>query len=72
MVLVVTEIVTARKRSLGQDNVFAPVCHCSQAIGVASQHASQDTVEYGEQASSIHPTGMHSCLTLISIRSVLF
>ena len=48
--------VTARKRSLGQDNVFTPVCHSVHRGGVASQHAP----ELGK-VSGMHPTGMLSC-----------
>ena len=71
----------ARKRSLGQDNIFAPVCHSVHYGGVsASVHVGIRThprdqtppppggvhaVRYGHQAGGTHPTGMHSCIVLI-------
>ena len=39
-----TSIITARKRSLGQDNIFTSVCHyVHKEVVLASQHASQVT-----------------------------
>ena len=80
-------LVTARKRSLGQGNIFSSVCQefCSLG-GSASVHVGippppgADTPpeadlpweqtppctlhagRYGQQAGSIHSTGMQSCL----------
>ena len=42
------QLFTARKRSLGQCNIFASVCLFA--------------VRYGQHAGGTHPTGMHSCL----------
>ena len=45
-----------RKRSLGQGNVFTPVCHSAPPPEL-------NTTGYGQQAGGTHPTGMHSCLS---------
>ena len=59
-------MITARKRSLGQGNIFAPVCHSVHG-GVPGQvHPQAGTPpgavhagRYGQQAVP-HPTGMHT------------
>ena len=49
-------IVTARKQSLGQDNIFTNVCHSvHKGEGVASQHASQVTWPGGSASGGLHP-----------------
>ena len=65
-------MITARIRSLGQGNIFAPVCHSVHGGGVPGQvhppgkytpgavHAGR----YGQQAGGTHPTGMHSYLNI--------
>ena len=62
------KLITARKRSLGQGNVFTPVCHSVHRGGV-----SQNTMGWGQiplgrpppetaiEADGTHLTGMHSC-----------
>ena len=61
-------LITARKRSLGQDNVFTPVCHSVHG-GDVSQHATGKTPPgqtppypgthpHGYQVGSTHPTVM--------------
>ena len=72
--------ITARKRSLGQGNIFAPVCHSVHGVGSTWAGTPRDQVHpprpgtppgavhagrYGQQAGSTHPTGMHSCLFLV-------
>ena len=56
--------ITARKRSLGQGNIFTPVCH-SVHRGVLSQHALQVVSPHALQGSAI-PTciagGIPACL----------
>ena len=65
---IIVDIFTARKRSLGQGNVFTPVCHDQE--GSASSGVGQTpppprdtwyTMGYGQQAGGTLPTGMHSC-----------
>ena len=62
-------IFTTGKRSLGQGNVFTPVCHsvhmglCIPACNGADTPP-LDTTGYGQQVGSTHPTGMHTCYTL--------
>ena len=50
-------VITARKRSLGQGNIFTPVCH-SVHTGVVSQHAlqviSQHALQWGVCYPSMH------------------
>ena len=59
------QIITACKRSLGQDNVFTPPGQTPQADTPlqtppwADTHS--DTTGYGQQACGMHPTGMHTC-----------
>ena len=55
-------VITTRKRSLGQGNVFTPVCDsfCSRGGGV------KGIPPLGRsQAGGTHPTGMHSCINVI-------
>ena len=68
--------ITARKRSLGQGNVFTPVCHSvhwgeggldtepppgwADPPWMQTPWADPPT-RYGQQAGDIHPTGMHTC-----------
>ena len=40
---------TARKRSLGQGNIFTPVCHSVHGRGVVSQHALQVVSQHALQ-----------------------
>ena len=47
-------IITARKRSLGQGNIFTPVCHSVHGGGGIPACI----------AGGTHPTGMHSCFVL--------
>ena len=69
-------IFTARKRSLGQGNIFAPVCHSVHSGGGVPGQVPRDKVHppgpgtppgavhtgrYGQQAGGTHHTGMHSC-----------
>ena len=67
----------ARKRSLGQGNIFTSACHsvhkgglhagegvCMQGRGSASRGVGQtppSTMGYGQETGGTHPTGMHSC-----------
>ena len=69
------DIFTAHKRSLGQGNIFTPVCHsvhmggggsASVHAGIPSpDHASPPSAEhagrYSARAGGTHPTGMQSC-----------
>ena len=71
-------LVTAHKRSLGQGNVFTPVCHsvyrgggsakphCRQTVGVGVGRTPQGRLPPGirQQAGGTHPTGMHPCSTM--------
>ena len=67
-------IITVRKRSLGQGNIFTSVCHSFSpqrgwsASGVCivgvGQTPPSDTTGYGQRAGGMHPTGMHSCFIL--------
>ena len=67
------QIIAARKRSLGQGNIFTPVCHSVHKGGSTGQVPPRDQVHpravhagrYGQQAGGTHPTGMHSCLIII-------
>ena len=70
---VVKQFFTARKRSLGQGNVFTPVCHSVHGgraglhpggrvsafwgVGVGVGHT--PLMGYGQRAGGTHPTGMH-------------
>ena len=63
-------VITARKQSLGQDNVgnvFTPVCHSVQGGGVHPSGQTPPAVqtppprETATEADGTHPTGMHSC-----------
>ena len=75
-------IFTARKRSLGQGNVFTPVCHSVRGGWLPSMHHwSHDrgsasggveqippqTTGYGQRAGGTPPTGMHSCGNYFSV-----
>ena len=52
-------IITARKRSLGQGNIFTPVCH---SVHTPIRHPPpRDTTGYGQQEGGTHPTLMHTC-----------
>ena len=63
--------IIARKRSLGQGNIFMGVCQefYSQGAGSASVHAgiphtppgAKHAGRYGQRAGGTHPTGMQSC-----------
>ena len=66
----IESIITDRKRSLGQGNIFAPVCHSVHRVGstwAGTPRAGtppppqQCMLGYGQQADGTHPTGMHSC-----------
>ena len=63
-------LVTARKRSLGQGNIFRSVCQefCSQGAGVCliacrdiTPPGAVHAGKYGQEAGGTHPTGMQSC-----------
>ena len=62
-----TFIITARIRSLGQGNVFTPVCQVILFTGGVHPlvtHAPRQTPPSSETATAAggtHPTGMHSC-----------
>ena len=72
MYVTVHELMTARKRSLGQGNIFTPVCHSVHrgclVLGVPGPRGLP-----GERGcvwrppgmatavGGTHPTGMHSC-----------
>ena len=47
-----TQIFIARKRSLGQGNIFTDVCHSVHGRGVASQRASQGVCIHGRLGRS--------------------
>ena len=56
------KIITALKRSLGQDSIFRSVCQsfCPRGGGVCMArgvHAGEMAIEAG----ATHPTGIHSC-----------
>ena len=66
----------ARKRNLGQGNVFTPVCHsvhrgvCIRGVhgggglhpgGLGRPPAPSETTGYGHRLGGTHPTGMRSC-----------
>ena len=53
-------IFTARKRSLGQGNVFTSGCH--SVHGGGGGDPAPGTTRYGERAGGMHPTGMHPCI----------
>ena len=65
----VHNIFTARKRSLGQGNIFRSVCQefCSQGGGAipaclaAGGVLSQRPLQTATAAGGTYPTGMHSC-----------
>ena len=69
-------IFTARKRSLGQGNVFTLVCQSFSSQvrgglhpmgwglhrgGGVGQTPLSDTTGYGQRVGGVHPTGMQSC-----------
>ena len=73
-------IFTARKRSLGQGNIFSSVCQefCSQG-GVCLSECWDTTPlravhagRYGQQAGGMHPTGMQSCFQINSRIFIVF
>ena len=76
-VVIRSKVFTDRKRSLGQGNIFAPVCHSVHREGSASVHAgipppwsrhppgADHAGRYGQRAGGTHPTGMQSCLFLL-------
>ena len=59
------QIITTRKRSLGQDNVFIPPgqtlpgTHPLADTSLGRQPS--DTTGYGQQTCGMHPTDMHTC-----------
>ena len=57
--LQLNSIITARKRSLGQGNIFTPVCHSVHG-GVLSQHALQVVSHHALQGGMLsqHAWGM--------------
>ena len=70
-------LITARKRSLGQGNIFALVCHSVHGGGAWSRGSAPEgwcLVLRGclmerppgraTAAGGTHPTGMHSCLAM--------
>ena len=60
-------LITARKRSLGQGNIFTSVCH-SFCPGGGSASGGWQTplpIGYGQRAGGTHPTGVHSCYCYI-------
>ena len=66
-------LVTTRKRSLGQGNIFTPVCHsvhrgglpqCMLGYHHPQDHAPSPAGGYGQQVGGMHPTGMHTCCLL--------
>ena len=65
-------LVTARKRSLGQGNVFTSVCQefCPGGeVGGGEVYTPlgrplSDTTGYSQQAGGTHPTGMHTCFSI--------
>ena len=70
--------ITARKRSLGQGNIFTSVCHsaheerCAWLGGGGQGHAWQEgACMAGEMATavgSVHPTGMHSSYICVTVK----
>ena len=65
------QIFTARKRSLGQGNMFTPVCHSVYRGGLVPGVAGPggggclvETPPTATAAGGTHPTGMHSCYKL--------
>ena len=67
-----TLVITARKRSLGQGNIFAPACHSVHGGGGTWSRWGVPASEGGAwwipppprmatAADGTHPTGMHSC-----------
>ena len=60
---------TVRKLSLGQGNVFKSISH-SVHRGLHPgvwQTQPLDTMGYGQQMGSMHPTGMHSCFHVVFV-----
>ena len=55
------QIFTARKRSLGQGNIFTGVCLSKGWCGRPSPQADIPPKETATEAGGTHPTGMHSC-----------
>ena len=55
-------LVTARKRSLGQGNMFTPVCHSVHRGGAWWRPSRTATA-----AGGTHPTGMHSCSVVVIV-----
>ena len=47
------EVITARKRSLGQGNIFTPVCHSVHRGWVVSQHALQVVSQHALQQGGL-------------------
>ena len=84
--------IIARKRRLGQGNIFTSVCytlssgrggdwlpimhhrshdHGGLLPGGLGRPPESDTMGYGQQAGSMHPTGMHSCCIIFESLEVL-
>ena len=61
-------IITARKRSLGQGNIFTSVCQefCSGG-GCLVRGGCGDPPGTATAAGGTHPTGMHSCLRKVCV-----
>ena len=57
----ILHIVTARKRSLGQGNIFTPVCDSDHMRGCLSRGMSAIPLEMATKAGGTHPTGMLAC-----------
>ena len=62
-----TFIFNVRKQSLGQGNVFTPVCHSVNMGGLPTppppyaDHPLSRYMGYGQQAGGTYPTIMHTC-----------
>ena len=67
------ELITARKRSLGQGNVFTPVCNSVHGgclpLCMLGRHpwadtpSPSDTTGYGQHVGGTHSKEMYTCLT---------
>ena len=52
-----SRLFTARKRSLGQGNIFTPVCHSVHGGGMLSQHALQMVSQHALQEGGVPGLG---------------